>query len=515
MYEAYYGFREKPFSLLPDPAFLYFSKKHRMAFAMLEYALANQAGFAVISGGIGAGKTTLIRHLLNQLEQDTTVGLISNAHESFGELLEWILLAFDIEHRGKTKVEMYRAFVDFMVAEYARGRRTVLIVDEAQNLSPETLEELRMLSNVNADKDQVLQVILVGQEQLREKLRRPDLVQFAQRIGVDYHLTPLTAEDTREMIRHRLRVAGGSPDLFTDEACAAVHRYTGGTPRLVNLLCDTALVYGFADQCERIEADLIHEVVREKQEGGLFPLAETPPPAEAPAQTSVTAGQAPEAAPASEPEPARPAPAEDTAPVEEPGPVSLEPVAEEDIPPDAVAEAAAILEQEIEPAGEEVTIEIPPSMPRAGALTRTPGETGVTPPAGLAPDPAQLLGRPLRLLIAGKAPILRHHLRTLMEPYNVEVVGDIPLDGRLARAYSAANVDIILIDMNEDLGDDIGDLYDVVTEWDIPVLFNDSELTHASLTGTHPGFGRKLIDKLVSLLPPAGEGSRVPLTGGK
>lgn len=279
MYEAYYGFREKPFSLLPDPGFLFLSPKHRMALVLLEYGLMNQAGFTVISGGIGTGKTTLIRHLLNNLDRDTTVGLISNTHRSFGDLLQWIMLAFNLDDQGLDKVGRYRAFVDFMIREYAHNRRTVLIVDEAQNMAPETLEELRMLSNVNADKDQVLQVILVGQPGLRDTLRRPDLEQFAQRIAVDYDLEPLNVEETRDYVRHRVEVAGGDPGLFDDEACAAVHETSRGVPRLVNLVCDTALVYGYAEQAEHITAALVRDVARDKRKGGLFPGGEPEAPA--------------------------------------------------------------------------------------------------------------------------------------------------------------------------------------------------------------------------------------------
>lgn len=275
MYEAFYGFREKPFSITPDPGFLYFSPKHRMAFDLLEYGLMNQAGFNVISGEIGTGKTTLIRHLLGQLGPDMTVGLISNTHRSFGELLQWILFAYGLEYKGKEKVEMFHTFLDFMLQQYAQNKRTVLIVDEAQNMSPETLEELRMLSNVNADKDQVLQVILVGQAQLRDLLRRPDLEQFAQRIAVDYHLEALDREETRTYIRHRVTVAGGNnPDIFDDAACDAVYQHSQGVPRLINLLCDTALVYGFAEQKPVIDAQTVHDVASDKAKGGIFPSQE-------------------------------------------------------------------------------------------------------------------------------------------------------------------------------------------------------------------------------------------------
>ena len=274
MYRAFYKLSEKPFTLLPDPGFLYMSDKHRMAFTLLEYGLMNHAGFTIISGDIGAGKTTLIRHLLDNMDREHTVGLISNTHRSFGELLQWILLAFNLEHAGMNKVEMYQRFVDFIIDEYAHNRRTVLIIDEAQNMSAETLEELRMLSNVNADKDQALQVILVGQNELRETLQRPDLVQFAQRISVDYHLQPLSENETANYIRHRLKVAGGRRYVFSDAACRAVHRYSNGVPRLINLLCDTALVYGYAEQKQQIDANLVTQVAKEKQAGGIFPTFE-------------------------------------------------------------------------------------------------------------------------------------------------------------------------------------------------------------------------------------------------
>lgn len=272
MYENFYGFRNKPFSLLPDPEFLYLSKKHHMALALLEYGLWNQASFSVITGGIGTGKTTMIRHLLNKLERNLVVGLISNTHPSFGELLQWILLAFNLEYSGKDKVGMYKTFVDFLIREYAANRRVVLVVDEAQNMSPQALEELRMLSNINAEKDQVLQIILVGQAGLRERLRDPGLEQFAQRIAVDYHLDALDADEAQAYISHRLSVAGGDPGLFNDDACNAIFQYSGGIPRLINLLCDTALVYGYAEQKLHIDLQLIHDVAQEKQRTSILPL---------------------------------------------------------------------------------------------------------------------------------------------------------------------------------------------------------------------------------------------------
>jgi general secretion pathway protein A len=272
MYEAYYGLRERPFSLLPDPGFLYLSAKHKMAMSLLEYGVESQTSFTVVTGGIGTGKTTLVRQLLNELGEDVTVGLISNTHHSFGELLQWVSLAFNLDSAGKDKVELYRQFTDFLIDQYASNRRTVLIIDEAQNLSAEALEELRMLSNINSDKDQLLQIFLVGQAGLRETLTQPELEQFAQRIAVDYHLDSLDPAETGEYVRHRLRIAGGNPELFSPSACEAIHRYSGGIPRLINLLCDTVLVYGYAEQRQSIHAELVDDVARDKQRGGLFPI---------------------------------------------------------------------------------------------------------------------------------------------------------------------------------------------------------------------------------------------------
>lgn len=278
MYESFYGLTEKPFTLLPDPEYLYLSPKHQRALTLLQYGLMNQAGFSVICGDTGAGKTTLIRRLLSDLEDNTTVGLITNTHQSFGELLNWVLMAFGLDGEGKSKSQMHHMFVNFLVEQYAQNKHTVLIVDEAQNMKADTLEELRMLSNINADKDQVLQVILAGQPALRETLRRPELMQFAQRIAVDYYLEALNEQETHDYIQHRLQVAGAKHAIFTDDACSAIYQYSGGTPRLINLLCDTALVYGYAEQRKTIDAALVHDVVREQHSNSIIPTFKTSQP---------------------------------------------------------------------------------------------------------------------------------------------------------------------------------------------------------------------------------------------
>lgn len=267
MYERYYGFREKPFSMLPDPAFLYLGRQHSAAYTLLEYGVLNQAGFTVVTGDIGCGKTTLIRHLLNQLDKDVTVGLLSNTHKGFSDLLRWVLMAFGLDYASKGSVQLYETFVEFLIAEYERRRRVVLIVDEAQNLDAGALEELRTLSNINADKHLILQLILVGQPELRETLERPELKQLAQRVVAHYHLTSLTEEETSRYISHRIEHAGCSADLFTPDARRQICRYSDGVPRLINLLCDTALTYGYAEEVWEIGEDLIQSVISDRAAG--------------------------------------------------------------------------------------------------------------------------------------------------------------------------------------------------------------------------------------------------------
>lgn len=267
MYESFYGLREKPFSLLPDPSFLYLGQPHSMAYAVLEYGVLNQAGFTVITGEVGSGKTTLIRHLLNRIEGQITIGLITNTANLEGELLRWVLLAFNQDHSNRDPVALHAIFEEFLIGQYARGGRTVLLVDEAQNLTIRTLEELRMLSNINADKDLLLQIVLVGQPELKQKLERPELQQFAQRISASYHLGPLSEPDSVAYIRHRLQHAGAAKPIFTEDACAAVYKGSNGVPRLINVLCDTALVYGYGEGAEEIGESTIAAVVRDSAVG--------------------------------------------------------------------------------------------------------------------------------------------------------------------------------------------------------------------------------------------------------
>lgn len=271
MYERHFGLTVKPFALTPDPAFLYASRQHAMALTMLEYGLESQAAFSLLTGDVGSGKTTLVRKLLRQLCGQVVVGLISNTHCRFKSINGWALSALGIAPNDDSDIAIYEALVDSFVREYARGRRTLLIFDEAQNLSIDALEELRLLSNVNSEKDLVLQILLVGQPELRVNLSRPELRQFAQRVSVDFHLRPLEREETHAYIHHRLTVAGGDSALFSPEAVEIMHAQTNGVPRLLNQLGDIALVYAFADGRTTIDAELVSQVVRERVGGQALP----------------------------------------------------------------------------------------------------------------------------------------------------------------------------------------------------------------------------------------------------
>ncbi len=272
MYERFYGLREKPFSILPDPDLIYWGRMHRMAFAMLEFGVLNNAGFTVITGEVGSGKTTLVRHLLKKLDPKAiNIGVISNTPQGREELLQWIMVSFDQRIETSTPI-MLRNFQDFLRAQHATGRRTILIVDEAQNLGDDALEGLRMLSNINVDKEQFLQLILIGQPQLKDILSKPQLLQFAQRVSSDYHLKALAQSEVGEYIGYRLSAVGSRANLFTNEACMMIAEASRGVPRMINVLCDTALVYGYSTQSNLITSDLVREVIKDKQNYGIFPM---------------------------------------------------------------------------------------------------------------------------------------------------------------------------------------------------------------------------------------------------
>jgi type II secretory pathway predicted ATPase ExeA len=273
MYEAFFGLKEKPFSILPDPAFLYWGRGHRLAYAMLEYGVLNQAGISIVTGDVGCGKTTLVHRLIDQLSGSHTVCLLSNIQPGRGDLLSWVLMGFGQPFAGKSHVELFSQLQNFFIAEYAKGRRVVLIIDEAQNLSVDQLEELRMLSNINAGKDQLLQLILVGQPQLKDLLNREEMLQLAQRVGADFHLTPLSRDEVGAYVDTRLAIAGAARKIFDDRAIDLLSAHSGGVPRVINVIADTALVYAFSDQLEMVDADTVRSVIRDKKDYGVFGVA--------------------------------------------------------------------------------------------------------------------------------------------------------------------------------------------------------------------------------------------------
>ena len=261
-YMDFFGFTERPFTLVPDPDFLFWSAQHRRAYSVLEFGILSRAPITLVTGGVGCGKTTLLRELLRQFEDKVTVGLISNAQGGRGELIQWVLNSLAVPFDPRIGyVQLFQKLQDFLIEEYASGRRVVLIFDEAQNLSAESLEELRMLTNINSGKDEVIQLVLVGQPELREMVLDPSLRQLAQRIAASFHLLPLDDKAVRELIVHRLRAAGGTGQEITEGASRVIHGATNGVPRLVNQLCDMSLLYAWSMDHHHVDEHVVQSVL--------------------------------------------------------------------------------------------------------------------------------------------------------------------------------------------------------------------------------------------------------------
>jgi general secretion pathway protein A len=264
LYTDHFNFSERPFSLLPDPDFLFWSKAHSRAFSILEYGLVTRAPLTVITGEVGTGKTTLVQALLRQIDEDITVGLVSNAQGGRGDLLRWVLSALGITpDRSGDYVTLFEQFQDFVIDEYAAGRTVVLIIDEAQNLTHETLEELRMLTNINSNKDEVVQFILLGQPELRLRITDPALRQFAQRVTATYHIEPMDLNTTRNYIRHRLCHVGGTGQEISPQAVRLIYETAQGIPRMINKICDLALVYTASAGHKTVSLTTIKELIRD------------------------------------------------------------------------------------------------------------------------------------------------------------------------------------------------------------------------------------------------------------
>ncbi|MCK4378642.1 MAG: AAA family ATPase, partial [Deltaproteobacteria bacterium] len=274
MYKSFYGLKEKPFNLNPDPSYLFWSTGHENAYTHLEYAITENKGFGVITGEVGSGKTTFLNHLIHQIPKDLHLALINNPDVSPAQLLKMLCQEYELVSTNDNKTALLEHIYQFLLQIYANRQRAILIIDEAQNLPAETIEEIRMLSNLETEKEHLIQIILVGQPELKEKLQRRSLRQFTQRVTVHAHLGALTTDDISRYIRHRLKVAGAdNPELFTEEAIQALHTYSEGIPRLINILCDTALVYGFADELQSIDRPVIDNVMADRKSGGIL-LAE-------------------------------------------------------------------------------------------------------------------------------------------------------------------------------------------------------------------------------------------------
>ena len=262
MYTGYYGLTERPFELSPDLRYLYLSEKHRDALAHLTYGVEERRGFVQLTGEVGTGKTTLLDALVQGLDATTKVAWLTNTTIGRTDLLRALAWELGIEDVGRTKMEIMRRISSQLVRWTADGRNAVFVIDEGQNLSNALLEEIRLLSNLRAMGRASLQIVLAGQPELRDALERRELRQLRQRIGIRYHLEPLSREETGRYIRHRLDVAGaGKREIFERSAIDAVHEYSGGVPRLVNVICDNALLSGYADELTWIGRRTIRETV--------------------------------------------------------------------------------------------------------------------------------------------------------------------------------------------------------------------------------------------------------------
>ncbi len=264
MYEQFFNLIIKPFDLLPNPYFLFLSRSHKKAMTYLEYALRERAGFILLTGEIGSGKTTLIRSLINKHHKSIVLAKVSNTKVSVDQLFALINDDFGIPVNSREKTDLLRTLNDFLIEQYASGNKPVLIIDEAQNLSPEILEDVRMLSNLETDSSKLLQIILVGQPELRKTLNMPELIQLRQRISFYCHIRPLTRDEVEQYILHRLEVAGNRKAVtFLEDTLDLIWKYSRGIPRLINIICDFLLLSAFAEETREISAELTREVIGE------------------------------------------------------------------------------------------------------------------------------------------------------------------------------------------------------------------------------------------------------------
>jgi len=263
MYTSFYGLKSKPFQLTPDPDFLFLSNGHRKALTYLEYGIVSDSGgFILVSGEVGTGKTTIIRSMMKGLKEDVIFSRINNTRLTSDQLIAMINDDFGLDTRDKDKTQRLRDLTDFLIEQYGRRRKSILIIDEAQNLSPELLEEIRLLSNLETDKSKLLQIIMVGQPELRKILAQPELRSLRQRITVSCQINPLTRQETEKYIYHRLAIAGNSEAaIFQDGDIDLIHNFSRGIPRLINIVCDFLLVTAYIDKTKLISLEMVKDVI--------------------------------------------------------------------------------------------------------------------------------------------------------------------------------------------------------------------------------------------------------------
>jgi general secretion pathway protein A len=264
MYEKYFNLKIKPFELVPNPAFLYMSRTHKRAIHYLDYGIKARAGFILLTGEVGSGKTTLITDMIKRVDKSVTLAKVFNTKVNSEQLLTMINDDFGLDVKGKDKVSLLKELNDFVVEQHAKGNNPVLIIDEAQNLRPNLLEEIRMLSNLETDRSKLLQIVLVGQPELREILSRPELRQLRQRISINCSINPLTREETQEYILHRLEVAGNRYAVaFSAESIDVIYKHCRGIPRLTNILCDFLLLTAFNEERKEVDAEMVNDIVKD------------------------------------------------------------------------------------------------------------------------------------------------------------------------------------------------------------------------------------------------------------
>ena len=292
MYKKFFGLKENPFNVNPDPRYLYLTPNTQEALACLTYGIETRKGFILLTGEVGTGKTTLINKLLEWLHKEQVfTAFVFNPRLSVSQFFDFMMADFGIPCESRQKGQMLLKLNQWLLDRYQAGERAVLVVDEAQNLSPQMLEEIRLLTNLETSTEKLLQIVLAGQPELEQKLNQPQLRQLRQRITLRAKTRQLTLEETQGYIQERMRIAGAeNPDIFSPEAVVAVHRFARGIPRVTNLLCEHALVSSFAEQKNPVPAELVEEVARDFDLHIVDPLAQAPPPT--PALTLPQAGEA-------------------------------------------------------------------------------------------------------------------------------------------------------------------------------------------------------------------------------